>query len=83
MYHSLIKPCIFRAKWDILMRSKWDHPFLPKTRYLFNDQRKFQICNIFAKGPQDPELFHVHYCACFAVLVFHFSLKNKIKCYFL
>ena len=26
MCHSLIKPYLFRAKWDILMRAKWDHP---------------------------------------------------------
>ena len=24
MYHSLIKPCLFRAKCDIVMRAKWD-----------------------------------------------------------
>ena len=23
MYHSLIKPCLFRAKWDMLMRTNW------------------------------------------------------------
>ncbi|KAK2183538.1 hypothetical protein NP493_307g01032 [Ridgeia piscesae] len=26
MCHSLIKPCLFQAKWDILMRAKWDQP---------------------------------------------------------
>ena len=26
MYHSLIKPCLFQAKCDILMRAKCDLP---------------------------------------------------------
>ena len=26
MYHSMIKPCLFREKLDILLRAKWDHP---------------------------------------------------------
>ena len=85
MYHSLIKPCIFRAKWDILMRSNGIIPFCPRqdTCLMTNGSFQYVISLLKVHRTLNYLMFTVVHAMPFWFFIFHFSLKNKIKCYFL
>ena len=45
MYHSFIKPFLFRAKRDILMRAKWDNPVVPRYDTCLMTNASFKYVN--------------------------------------